>query len=329
MSVVELDDLRAVLREREPLAPDPEEILAGADRRFRRVRARRRVVGAAAAVVFITAGLSVGLGLARQHGSAPALLVPAAAAPSDTVVVPSSSLPFTLDGKASDAKLVSWEISDHAASADYVWFGQTITIVVSDTDPEGGQDSPAVRPYEVNGVKATLRLLPDSTMQRLSWPFVPGKWAAVYVDKKSESVAEMAIFAKFVRAAPTAVPARIRSLRVPAGLSVAGTRGSGSQETVLLCPGGSAEAAGTAATGRPVDCVVVTADKGLTDARQPTGIHPSPAAQRDEVVDGLTLRVYGDGRAVLRQFTDQWLLVERVTGEVSVLPSIATSVIMN
>ncbi|MFD2420028.1 hypothetical protein [Amycolatopsis pigmentata] len=330
MTMVELDDLREILRAREPLAPEPGEVFSGAERRYRRVRTRRRVVGAAAAVVVITAGLSVGLGLARQHGSpAPAPQVQAAAPPSDPLVVPASSLPFTVV-KAGDAQLTSWTISERGTLAAYDWGGLEYTVVTSDNDPETGYDTPPTT-VSVNGTRASLRWLGNSTTQ-VSWPLTPGKWVAVSAEVKYVTPDQLLVFADTVRLAPAPVPTLIHSLRVPAGLSVATRRGTASQDTVTLCPTGSGAGAGAIAgsvAGKMPNCVVVTASRGVSvPQRSPTGTtEPSPG--RHAVVDGIDLSVSGDGRSVVRQFPGRSLQVMELEGDPSVLPAVAASVVMN
>lgn len=322
-------ELREILRAREPLAPDPGEVFAGADRRYRRVRARRRVAGASAAVVVITAGLSVGLGLARQHGAASAPQVQAAAAPSDTVVVPSASLPFVLGGDVSAARLVRWTIGSHAASAEYLWYGQTYTVSVSDTDPEEGYDE---RTYDINGAKAPLRWFPDSTTQQLSWQMTPDKWVSVTTDRNMVAAGETAVFAESVRLGPNPVPTLIRSLRVPAQLTVGNRSSTGSGETLNLCPANASADTPTdtpASAGKPLDCVLVTAGKGPEWQQRVAADFGASSPERNVVVDGIVLRVSADGRTVARQFTDWSIVVQRATGEESVLPSIAASVFMN
>jgi hypothetical protein len=331
VTVVEVDDLRKILRAREPLAPEPEVVFAAADRRFRRVRARRRVAGAAAAVVVITAGLSVGLGLARQQGPAapaPAPLVPAAAAPPDTLLVP-ASLPFSIDSEHVNAQLVTWQIDGHNASARYHWGGRTITVEVSDTDPVGAYDAPVLTTYQIDGAKAVLQRSASAATQQLSWTPTPGKWVAITTDPKTSGLAETVFLAEYVRLTPQPIPTLIRSLRVPPGLTVTSRGGAGSGETLILCPIGDAATAAAAAAGKRPDCVVVTADKGRANQQGLPAVTPLPASQRNEVVDGITLRVSDNGRTVLRQFADQWILVGRASGDLSVLPRVATSAVMN
>lgn len=307
--MVDLDELRQTLRAREPLAPDPGEVLAGADRRFREVRARRRVVAAAAVVAVTTVGLSVGIGMLRQHNTGP-VTVPVAAPPADAPV-PAPSLPFSLDNLSGGYRLVSWAVAPDYATASYESELRGLEISVQDVDPEASQGDPPV-PTTVNGTPGYLRWYAQSGRVRVSWRLENGKWGSVTTNSSGNSVQLVVQLASSLRLAPAPVPTAIRSMRAPVGLSVRGWDSAAQIETVTLCP----------SEDRTASCVTVTAGKPGA-----LPVVPTPAGQPDRLVmvGGVPYMTTQDGRVLERRTGPAWVSIHRSKGDPSILPGIANS----
>lgn len=199
--------LRAALRAREPLAPDPEAVLGGARRKIR----RRRMASVAAAVVVTVGGLGVAATTLRPPAEEPRLPV---AAPS-SAAVSAPDLPFRFDVRG--YTLVSWRLDSGGTQADYAATGSVVTITASDTDPDVAEE-PNGRTV-VHGVAATTGES-GSGVSRVSWQVSPGKWLQV---RGEGSAPEMAALAEDVVAGP--VPAGGAEVVAGTGRAAAGVVG--------------------------------------------------------------------------------------------------------
>jgi hypothetical protein len=223
--MTDLDELRRVLRARETLAPDPDDVLAGATRRIR----RRRATGVAA-VTFAVVALGAGAVGVLERGTA---VVPPAAHPSplsaaatgspDTGKVPPAAPSVSLaDGSW---QLALWAIQPHFASLHYA------------------QDHKYVFEIEVRESTPPKSALPRkpstagqiSQPQTVMWQDGPDRWIRVQTSKPV-TAAEMLDLLGKIHSTPPVIKSPLKSVHVPAGQQVDTFTSEPEANTLVLCP---------------------------------------------------------------------------------------------
>ncbi|AEK44839.1 hypothetical protein [Amycolatopsis mediterranei] len=223
--MTDLDELRRALRAQETLAPDPDEVLAGATRRIR----RRRVIGVAA-VTFAVVALGAGAVGALERGTA---VVPPAAHPSpssaaatgspDTGKVPPAAPAVSLED--SSWQLMFWAIQPHFATVHY------------------GQDHKYAFEIEVRESAPPKSALPAkpttagqiSQPQTVMWQDGPNRWFRVQT-AKPVTAAEMLDLLGKIRATPPVIKSPLKSVQLPAGQKVDTFTSESEANTLVLCP---------------------------------------------------------------------------------------------
>ncbi|HVV09354.1 hypothetical protein [Amycolatopsis sp.] len=318
-----MDELREALLAREPLAPDPDEMLAAAGRRVERHRARRRVAGAVAAVAVVVAGVTTGMSLLRS---------PAPEAPGLTVAAPGAvsapELPFTLSGELTGYQVTNWTQSGTGFSAELTGISVlgSVEIWLGTEDPEIGQTSP-VTAVEVNGGPATVRTVGSHGQLRISWQPAPGRWATILAGVSGATAEALELAAEGLSIKPVPAEALLQSLTVPGSLSVASWTGySGALDTVVLCPVDVPSKNPPTFPGglSNTSCVTVQAGKGDAPyAPLPAGNTSFKEVERTRNGD---VYLSDDHRMALRRVgADGWVLAQTEHGDASVLPELVIS----
>ncbi|GAA5151362.1 MULTISPECIES: hypothetical protein [Amycolatopsis] len=212
--------LSGALRAREPLAPDPETVLAGARKRIR----RRRTVSLTAAVLVTVGGLgAAGAVVLNQPSDETRLPVAAPAAGEEQVTVP--ELPFTFS--APGFKLANWQLSNAGGRMSAEYHGSaTVLVGVDNSDP--GKKFGDPKRVTVNGKPAIMST--DAPMGgQVSWQVAPDKWIYVWARNPLD-------YAKHVSETPTRLTALLRSLRVPSSLRVVTWGHAAGDDMLTLCP---------------------------------------------------------------------------------------------
>ncbi|MEV5718526.1 hypothetical protein AB0L41_31960 [Amycolatopsis mediterranei] len=223
--MTDLDELRRALRAQETLAPDPDEVLAGATRRIR----RRRATGVAA-VTFAVVALGAGAVGVLERGTA---VVPPAARPSpssaaatgssNTAKVPPAAPAVSLEDSA--WQLGMWAIQPHFASLHY---GQDhkygFEIEVRESAPP--KSALAAKPSTAGQI---------SQPQSVMWQDGPDRWIWAQTTKPV-TAAEMLDLLGKIRATPPVVKSPLKSVQLPDGQKVDTFTSEPEANTLVLCP---------------------------------------------------------------------------------------------
>ncbi|GHF61592.1 hypothetical protein FHX82_002799 [Amycolatopsis bartoniae] len=301
--------LRAALRAREPLAPDPEAVLGGARRKIR----RRRMASVAAAVVVTVGGLGVAATTLRPPAEEPRLPV---AAPS-SAAVSAPDLPFRFDVRG--YTLVSWRLDSGGTQADYAATGSVVTITASDTDPDVAEE-PNGRTV-VHGVAATTGES-GSGVSRVSWQVSPGKWLQV---RGEGSAPEMAALAEDVVAGPVPAPAELKSLQAPAGLRLVSWDHAAEYDVAQLCPEAADDPLCVTVTVSLVQVPSVSSRPSLRSSAKPSA---TTAASSPELPKATTQAPAQTEAPVTRRIGAYQVEVTSAATDRSVLTAIAASVVL-
>lgn len=313
--MTDLELLRAELRERETLAPDPNVVLTRTHAVLRRRRTARRA-GALVAVAAATTGVLVA-GTAFLQAGPPSPVPPAAQA---TLVSPAATLPFTIGYLPPGYVIDTWRLTPGDLAVDLVRAGTTgaIMVHIQDRDPAAGGGG---EPRTVNGAPAVLRLVQSS--QELSWELAPGKWAIVSGHKDLVAVAVLQAIADSMTPVPTPVGPSLREISAPPGLQVVFASG-GDEEggAVTFCP------APTMNPDTP-GCVNIAFRAGTMPS---SVLMPVPGKTKTledvplAALPGSPLRVTADGRAATRQLdAGHWLWVTSPDVDPVILRTVASS----
>lgn len=313
--MTDLELLRAELRERETLAPDPTVVLTRTHAVLRRRRAARRA-GGLVAVAAATAGVLVA-GTAFLQTSAPAPVPPAV---QPTLVSPAATLPFTIGHLPVGYVIDTWRLTPGDLAVDLVGPGRigAISVHIQDRDPAAGGGG---EPRTVNGVPAVLRQVPSS--QELSWQFTPGKWAIVGAHKDLATAEVLQAIADSMTPVPTPVGPSLREISPPPGLDVVFASG-GDEEggAVTFCP------VPTMNPDTP-GCVNITFRAGTLPSSLLMPVPGTAKTLRDVPfvsLPGSPLRVTADGRAAARQLdAGHWLAVTSPDVDSTILRTVASS----
>jgi hypothetical protein len=226
----DLDQLRAVLRDRAALAPAPNDLLPRAHRLVRRRQVRRRV-GLATGVVVVTALALVG---ASMFGN----LAHNRSAHQPGRPLPPPTLPFSVGSVPAGYRLDFWDISDGRIRLDYTSGNGMIYVAQQNLDPVAGFPAATHTPTTVQGHPAMLSVQHQGTpTSTLSWRVGPDTWFAV--TEQSADVNLSAIAAS-VRSTPTLGQVPLHIANLPDNLVASiwfGVQHQPTQETsVTLCP---------------------------------------------------------------------------------------------
>jgi hypothetical protein len=221
----ELDDLRAVLRARADLTPDPDALLPAIHEQVRGRRTRLRTAALAGVVVATVGGLAA------------ASLIHFGPANSAATPQLRASLPFTVGHVPAGYQMLSWRTeSGEFSEVDYQ-SGTTSAINVEEAPNDFA--SAQGRRTTVHGVPAVLNESPTTGPkgEQLVWSAGPGRSLSVSV---SEGVSESILYAvaDSVTTTPSEPPSMILIRTVPAGLTLEAwvSVWNPRSEQVTLCP---------------------------------------------------------------------------------------------
>ena len=315
--MTDLKLLRAELRERETLAPDPNVVLTRTYALLRRRRKARRA-GALVAVAVATTGVLVA-GTALLQAGAPSPAVPAGPGERTVLVSPAASLPFTIGHLPVGYVVDTWRLTPGDLAVDLVGPRGTgaISVHIQDRDPAAGGGG---EPRTVNGVPAVLRSVQSS--RELSWELAPGKWAIVGGHKDLVAVDVLQAIADSMTSVPAPVGPSLREISAPPGLKVVfASGGSPEDQAVTFC---------SVATMDPdtPGCVNIQIHVGALPSSLGMAV-PGTKTMRDLPLIALKdspLRGTADGRAAARQIdAGHWLAVTSPDVDSAVLRTVASS----
>jgi hypothetical protein len=228
----DLDQLRAVLRERAALAPSTDELLPRTRVLVHRRQMRRRV-GLVAGVVAVTALALVGAGMFGDlaHNRSAAQL---------TRPLPAPTLPFSVGSVPTGYWLNSWYLGDAYSEVQY-FTGQSpqvLTIQEQGFDPAKSIQLTARTQTTVHGRPAVSATVQSDARQWLSWEAGPGNW--ILITEPQLATASLSAVADSVSLTPSTLPVPLHITSVPADLEVnywLGVRQPTTDDVdVLLCP---------------------------------------------------------------------------------------------
>jgi hypothetical protein len=303
----DLDQLRAVLRDRAALAPSTDDLLPQTRRLVHRRQVRRRV-GLVAGVVAITALALVGT---EMFGS----LAHNRSADQPTRLLPTPTLPFSVGSVPAGYWLNSWNLE---AGDDYVQYftgqsPQVLTIQELDLDPATTIQLTGRTQTTVQGHPAVFGVMPGDARQWLSWEAGPGTWIVVTEPQPQLSPAGLAAVANSVSLIPTILPVPVRTISVPADLEVNYWHGVRQPNTddvdMLLCPAGR--------TPSDDGCVQVHEGTGAAPKNPFQSSLPTVSVNSDPVTltpRGLLPVTSDNGRVVTRQVdSTHWVAATSVS----------------
>jgi hypothetical protein len=315
--MTDLELLRAELRERETLAPDPNVVLTRTHAVLRR-RRKARLAGGLVAVAAATAGVLVA-GTAFLQTSAPAPVPGAGREAPAALVSPAATLPFTIGHLPVGYVIDTWRLTPGDLAVDLVGPGRTgaISVHIQDRDPAAGGDG---EPRTVNGVPAVLRLVQSS--RELSWQLAPGKWAIISGHKDYVAVDVLQAMADSMTPVPAPVGPSLREISAPPGLDVVfASGGSPEDQAVTFC---------SVATMDPdtPGCVNIQVHVGTLPSSLSMPIFGKKQLREVPLVAlaGSPLKVSADGRAAGRQVdAGHWLAVTSPDVDSTILRTVASS----
>lgn len=315
--MTDLELLRAELRERESLAPDPGVVLTRAHAVLRRRRTVRRT-GGLVAVAAATAGVLVA-GTAVLQAGPPAPVPPAGQATHPALVSPAASLPFTIGHLPPGYVIDTWRLTPGDLVVELLdkQPNRVISIHLQAGDPAaaGGGE-----PRTVNGVPAVLRLVQSE--QQLSWQLYPGNWVIVSGHKDFVAVDVLQALADSMTPVPMPVGPSLREISPPPGLTVVfASGGSPTDQAVTFCP------APTMNPDTP-GCVNIVVHAGTMPSVVEMPV-PGTKTMQDfplmTLADSL-LRVTADGRTAVRQIDPgHWIEVTSPDVDSAILRTVASS----
>ncbi len=321
--MTDLELLRAELREREALAPDPMLVLAKTHAVLRRKRKTRRTAGMIAVAAATTGVLVVGTTV--LNGGAPQPAIPAASSPQPTQaahavpVSPAATLPFTIGHLPAGYVADTWRLTpgDFVVDLAGKHGDPMISVHLQEADPAAGGGG---EPRTVRGVPAVLRQVQNS--QELSWELAPGKWAIVTAHKALVDVEVVQAIADSMTPVPTPVGPSLREISPPPGLKVVfASGGSPEDQAVTFC---------SVATMNPdtPGCVNIQVHVGTLPASLGLAV-PGTKTMRDALLvplAGSALKVTADGRAAARQVdANHWLAATSPDVDSAILRTVAAS----
>ncbi|WP_284741461.1 hypothetical protein [Amycolatopsis sp. RTGN1] len=219
--MTDLDELRRALRAQESLAPDPEEVLAGATRRIR----RRRTTSVAAVTLTVAALAAGAIGVLNRGTEVvpPATSAsPASAAPSASVLPAAPAI--SLEDSSWD--LMMWSTRPGFAALHYAQ-GHQYGFEIDVRDGAAPHSALAAKPTAAGQLSN-----PKSVM----WQDGPGRWIWARTAKPVTASEMLALLAK-IGTTPPVVASPLKSLQIPGGQEVGAFTSEPETNTLVLCPG--------------------------------------------------------------------------------------------
>lgn len=308
----DLDQLRAVLRDRAALAPSTDDLLPRTRQLVHRRQVRRRV-GLVAGVVAITALALIGT---ETFGS----LAHNRSADQPTRPLPPPTLPFSVGSVPAGYWLNSWYLGDAYNEVQY-FTGQSpqvLTIQEQDFDPATTIQLTARTQTTVQGHPAVSAVMTGDARQWLSWEAGPGTWIVITEPQPQLSPAGLAAVADSVSLTPTALPVPVHITNVPADLEVDYWHGVRQPNTddvdVVLCPAGRTP---SDSTGTGNGCVQVHEGTGAAPKNPFQANLPTVSVNSDPVTvtpHNLLPVTSDNGREVTRQVdSTRWVAATSVS----------------
>jgi len=315
--MTDLELLRAELRERETLAPDPNVVLTRTLAVLRRRRTARRA-GALVAVAAATTGVLVA-GTAFLQAGPPTPVPPAGPKAPAALVSPAASLPFTIGHLPSGYVIDTWRLTPGDLVVELLnrQENQVISVHLQFGDPAAGGGG---EPRTVNGVPAVLRQVQSSL--ELSWQLFPGNWAIVSGSKAIVTADVLQAVADSMTPVPAPVGPSLREISAPPGLKVVfASGGSPEGQGVTFC------SVATMNSDTP-GCVNIQVHVGTLPSSLGMAVPGTKTLRNVPLVAlaGSPLKVSADGRAAGRQVDARhWLAVTSPDVDSTILRTVASS----